>query len=68
MAVPEETQPEILRHHFQRPSEAEFKRYRDLEKLRDERATELGIDSALIASRPVTGRFGRGIGTITLRP
>lgn len=59
LAVPEEKQPEILRHHFQRPSEAEFKRYRDLEKLRDARANELGIDSALIASRPVLGDLAR---------
>jgi ribonuclease D len=59
MAVPPEGQPEVLRHQFQRPSEAEFKRYRELEKTRDARAEELGIDSSLIASRPVLGDLAR---------
>ncbi len=59
LAVPPEAQPDILRHHFQRPSEAEFKRYRQLEKIRDARADELGIDNALIASRPVLGDLAR---------
>ena len=59
LAVAPEAQPEILRHYFQRPSEAEFKRYRELEKIRDAHAAELGIDSALIASRPVLGDLAR---------
>ena len=59
LAVPPEAQPDILRHQFQRPSDAEFRRYRELEKIRDARANELGIDSAIIASRPVLGDLAR---------
>jgi ribonuclease D len=57
LAVPAEEQPDILRHEFQRPSDAEFKRYRELEKIRDANANELGIDPSLIASRPVLGEL-----------
>lgn len=59
LAVPPEAQPDILRHQFQRPSESEFKRYHELEKIRDARANELGLDSALIASRPLLGDLAR---------
>jgi ribonuclease D len=59
LAVPVEAQPEVLRHYYQRPNEAEFKRYRELEKIRDERANDLGLDSSLIASRPVLGDLAR---------
>jgi ribonuclease D len=59
LAIPDHAQPEILRHQFQRPSETEFRRYRELEKIRDARANELGIDPALIASRPVLGELAR---------
>lgn len=59
LAVPANAHPEILRHPFQRPSESEFRRYRELEKIRDARANELGIDPALIASRPVLGDLAR---------
>jgi ribonuclease D len=59
LAVPDDAQPEIIRHHFQRPSDAEFRRYRELEKVRDAHANELGIDPALIASRPVLGDLAR---------
>jgi ribonuclease D len=59
LAIPTEAQPEILRHYYQRPNDSEFKRYRELEKIRDTRANELGIDSALIASRPVLGDLAR---------
>jgi ribonuclease D len=59
LAVPEEAQPEIIRHAFQRPSEEEFRRYRELEKIRDANANELGIDPTLIASRPVLGDLAR---------
>jgi ribonuclease D len=58
-AIPDSAQPEILRHHFQRPSDAEFRRYREMEKIRDAHAQELGIDPALIASRPVLGDLAR---------
>jgi ribonuclease D len=59
LAVPEEAQPQVLRHVFQRPSDAEFKRYRELEKIRDAHANELVIDPSLIASRPVLGDLAR---------
>jgi ribonuclease D len=59
LAVPAQAQPEILRHQFQRPTDAEFRRYRELEKIRDEQANELGIDPALIASRPMLGDLAR---------
>jgi ribonuclease D len=59
LAVKSEAQPEILRHQFQRPSDAEFKRFNELEKIRNASAGELGIDSALIASRPVLGDLAR---------
>ena len=59
LAVPVEAQPEIVRHAFQRPSEEEFQRYGELEKIRDANANELGIDPTLIASRPVLGDLAR---------
>jgi ribonuclease D len=59
LAVPPEAQPEILRHHFQRPNDAEFKRYRELEKIRDTHANALDIDPSLIASRPMLGDLAR---------
>jgi len=59
LAVAPEAQPEILRHHFQRPNDAEFKRYRELEKTRDTHANALGIDPSLIASRPMLGDLAR---------
>jgi ribonuclease D len=58
-AVLPEAQPEILRHQFQRPSDAEFRRYHVLEKIRDAHAHELGIDASLIASRPLLGDLAR---------
>jgi ribonuclease D len=54
-----EQQPDILRHHFQRPTEDEFRRYRALEKVRDARAHELAIDATLIASRSTLGDLAK---------
>ena len=51
LALPSERHPEIIRHQFHRPTEAEMQRFHDLEKHRDQRAHELGIDPTLIASR-----------------
>ena len=62
LAVPAAAHPEIHRRHYQRPDEAEFKRYREMEKIRDDRANELGIDSTLIASRPMLGDLARDWG------
>lgn len=43
--------PKILKSMGRRPSDAERRRFFDLQKKRDARATELGIDATLIASR-----------------
>jgi ribonuclease D len=50
-ALPEEQHPKILRHTSRRPSEAERRRFLELQTRRDARATELEIDPTLIASR-----------------
>jgi ribonuclease D len=51
LATPAEKHPMIRRGVSRRPSEAEKQRYHELEKRRNRRATELGIDPTLIASR-----------------
>ena len=51
LALPAERHPEIVRHKFHRPTEAEMERFHDLEQRRNHRAHELGIDPTLIASR-----------------
>jgi ribonuclease D len=43
--------PELPQHAGRRPTEAERRRYRELEKRRDAHAHQLGIDPTLIASR-----------------
>jgi hypothetical protein len=48
-----------LRHEFRRPSDAEFRRFREIEKRRDAHAHELGIDPTLIASKAVIGDLAR---------
>ena len=58
-ALPPEQHPQIIRHHSQRPSEAEFRRFRELEKIRDRHAHELGIDPTLIAPKAVLGDLAR---------
>jgi ribonuclease D len=62
LAVPASRHPEILRHEFRRPSEAEFRRFREIEKRRDAHAHELGIDPTLIASKAVIGDLARDWG------
>jgi ribonuclease D len=57
LAVPAARHPEVLRHEFRRPNEAEFRRFREIEKRRDARAHELGIDPTLIASKAVIGEL-----------
>jgi ribonuclease D len=49
--------PEILRRKFHRPTEMEMRRYSELEKCRNTRAHELGIDPTLIASRATLGEL-----------
>jgi ribonuclease D len=59
LAVPAEKHPEIFRPHFRRPSEAEFRRFREIEKRRDAHAHSLGIDPTLIASKATIGDLAR---------
>ena len=59
VAVPAAQHPEIVRHEFRRPSEAEFRRFREIEKRRDAQAHELAIDPTLIASKSVIGDLAR---------
>ena len=59
LAVPADRQPEKLRHHHNRPTEAEMRRYRELEKRRDAHAHHLLIDPTLIASRATLGDLAR---------
>ena len=58
-AVKPENFPQKIRHHSQRPSEAEFRRFREIEKIRDAHATELQIDPTLIAPKSVMGDLAR---------
>ena len=51
--------PEFLRPKSHRPTEAELRHYRDLERRRDARAHKLGIDPTLIASRAILGALAR---------
>ena len=53
MAIPLAKCPEPLKQVFRRISDATKRRALDLQKRRDERATQLGIDPTLIASRAV---------------
>jgi hypothetical protein len=48
-----------LRPEFRRPNEAEFRRFRELEKIRDRHAGELAIDPTLIASKATLGDLSR---------
>jgi ribonuclease D len=59
LAVPTNNYPEIFRSEFRRPSEAEFRRFREIEKCRDAHAHELAIDPTLIASKAVIGDLAR---------
>lgn len=51
--------PEFPRRGGRRPSEAERRRYHELERRRDARAHDLGIDPTLIASRATLGELAR---------
>jgi len=54
-----EEHPKILRAICRRPSEAERRRFLELQKQRDTKAGELGIDPTLIASRAVLSDLAR---------
>ena len=57
--VPPENFPQIIHHRSQRPTEAEFRRFRDLEKIRNGHAHALQIDATLIAPKSVLGDLAR---------
>ena len=59
LAVPAGRHPEIIRHKFDRPSEAERRRYAELANRRDAHAHKLGIDPTLIASKATLGDLAR---------
>jgi ribonuclease D len=59
LAIPADKHPEVLRHKFHRPDQAEFRRFRELEKIRDAHAHKLGIDPTLIASKATLGDLAR---------
>jgi ribonuclease D len=58
-AVPPEKFPEKILHRSQRPSEAEFRRFRELEKVRNAHAQALQLDPTLIAPKSVIGSLAR---------
>ena len=58
-AVPPEQFPEKIRHDSKRPTEGEFKRFRQLEETRNHRAHELQLDPTLIAPKSVLGNLAR---------
>lgn len=51
LALPADQHPKIIRNKARRATEAERRRYLELQKRRDARAHELGLDPTLIASR-----------------
>jgi ribonuclease D len=59
LAVPAAKHPEVIRHTFHRPSDDEFRRFREIEKRRDAHAHELAIDPTLIASKATIGDLSR---------
>jgi ribonuclease D len=59
LALPAGQHPEILRHKGHRLTDAQIRRYRELEKCRDAHAHKLGIDPTLIASRAALGDLSR---------
>lgn len=58
-SVAPENYPEKIRHRSQRPTEAQFRRFRELEKVRNHHAHKLGIDPTLIAPKSVLGDLAR---------
>src|SRR5208282_3341989 len=59
LAVPPGRQPEIIRQKFERPNEAERRRYAELARRRDAHAHKLGIDPTLLASKSTLGDLAR---------
>ena len=59
LSLPIGKHPEVLRHKSHRPTETEMHRYRELERRRNYKAHELGIDPTLVASRATLGELAR---------
>jgi ribonuclease D len=59
LKIPAEQYPKILTRTGQRPTEAERKRFLELQKHRDAKADGLGIDPTLIASRATLADLAR---------
>jgi ribonuclease D len=59
LAVPPDKQPRLPERSSRRPTDAERKRFLELQKRRDARAAELGIDATLIASRATLSDLAR---------
>ena len=57
VAVPPSEQPQIPHRSHHRLTMAEVRRLRDITRRRDRQAARLGIDPALIASKPVLARL-----------
>jgi ribonuclease D len=57
--LPHDRHPEKIRHHSPRPTEAEMRRYRELERRRNAHAHKLGIDPTVIASKATLGELAR---------
>jgi ribonuclease D len=62
IALPSEKFPFVVRHYSKRPTEEEFQRFREIEQRRDQRATELGLDPTIIASKATLGDLARDWG------
>lgn len=59
LAVPAAQHPEIIRQKFNRLTDAEIRRFGNLEKIRNANAQKLGLDPTLIASRATLGDLCR---------
>jgi ribonuclease D len=59
LTVPPSKFPPVIRHFSKRPTEEEFRRFRDIEKRRDQHAHQLGLDPTLIASKATIGDLAR---------
>ncbi len=59
LAVPPEEFPHPIRRYSKRPTEEEFRRFREIEKHRDKHAHELGLDPTIIASKATIGDLAR---------
>jgi ribonuclease D len=55
LALPPEKYPPVIRHHSKRPTEQEFRRFREIEQRRDRQASDLGLDPTIIASKSTLG-------------